>query len=886
MSIQDIIDTHDITLMVNDTVACGLTVAPQTYAVNFAPTFVPRFAMMGDRRGIDRARWNSFIQTRFDGGAGQMYWSSANANNKFADSNYVDIGQAMQLKGSQLGLVGNVPINVQVYENMDDAVAGDISVAMAPRGTTSLLGNDMHVLWTAKHAVHVVEMSGRPHVWQHVGGVVYTSLTYPTLWDKTLEHVISDRLTGKWVTFHTFQTGPVITRAVKFSSVVVLAMQNIDNPKGFIKIYGSKHTAGLTASTHYTPAYSTNISDVVVYDNKLWKAYQGTVRYLQPTAGTVPATWSDDLGAGDPTTNVTHMIEFNGRLYVGKEDGLWVFDANRTYKVVGFEDDSSFNNFAMMVVHRGYLYFNIRHLVYRLSTVGTVELMQAPIEAGFVVDGASYGDNLYVITYMPPSFTQVFVLNGESGGWRRWFWSEEVGYGAFKSPRTIKNASGLLLISPMLMSETYSTASMQSPIVMADYRTSPFLANNPNFSRTHSWIVTSMLDFGLPHLDKLLNALVVDYNLLSKDDRIDVSYIDKITELFPPTVVYFGRRITGSGPGFHFDATPYVDAVSGGGMLGDQLLNTLDHTISTQSNTIMMGFREIPAGIRFVEDKGGTGFCAHEESLWHLRFYAGSISGVIELPQNSDTVWGEDFALHEYPGRNPNTKWYIKTWSTPSSWWGRRTAQAMCVNYLGDDAPEGAPTDYLYWVIFDIGDPGDYNTLEWTRFDMIQGIRTSVTLKDQPWNYLGSIDGADAVDLYNTSKRISFPESFNTKQIMLRYDLWSSRLTRPSVTKYEIEYMPFPSNLEVIRASVMATDGIELRSRPAPTYPLENSAAFVAASLFSCAASGLVYSVSVPWPTRHVIKAIVSISSPGATIPFVPDSGVPDGIIPVEFAEA
>ena len=63
--------THHVVFHLNDTLTCGIPVKPFTYRVRTAPTFIPRFSQ-GSPKGVDKTRWKSYIQARFDGGAGQL----------------------------------------------------------------------------------------------------------------------------------------------------------------------------------------------------------------------------------------------------------------------------------------------------------------------------------------------------------------------------------------------------------------------------------------------------------------------------------------------------------------------------------------------------------------------------------------------------------------------------------------------------------------------------------------------------------------------------------------------------------------------------------------------------------------------------------------------
>jgi len=125
--------------------------------------------------------------------------------------------------------------------------------------------------------------------------------------------------------------------------------------------------------TYYVPVGSTVVGALGVYDKKLWKsAPKGDqIAYYRPTETTL-GLWSDGITVS-PGTVILRMEEFIGRLMIGTYDGLYAYEAGRTYRVVDFSKDTSTLNFTVMSSISGSLWFNIRHRLFRYTSGGLLE---------------------------------------------------------------------------------------------------------------------------------------------------------------------------------------------------------------------------------------------------------------------------------------------------------------------------------------------------------------------------------------------------------------------------------------------------------------------------------------------------------------------------------
>ena len=878
--------THDVVIHVNTATFCGLVIKDFTYRANIAPSFVPRFAI-GDVKGIDRARWRSWMQSRFDGGAGQYYWGSSASTNKFAESSQIDIGYPFTTRFEQRGAGPQVTVNVDTYEDIDYAAIGDVSPAVIPRATSGI-SNNMVSLWrddgmkNLTKRMWVIEQSNAPHAWVTKGLMVYTSIAEPLAWSNPSLAGMYDKLTGVWKVVATWPGNddqPIITHAVKFSSVMVVAITGSGNPQ--MVVYGATGTAGANPSTFYNPQYSTGAYKLAVYDDKLWRTWLGNAAYLNPVqkAATsmgiehslIPAVWSDYLPIGDVGTKIVNTCTYNGKLYFGKEDGLWVYDAGVIYQVSAFHDERDVQNFSMMFEHRGYLYFNIRAQVLRLSSTGLIERIQTPVTKGAILSGAGLGSEVYWLHAHGDTGEQVacWVHNPDFGGTRQWWSHSEIAGPTRYKPTSIAAAAGMLWISPMSNTTGYTSLSHLCPIVAADRVTPPMYSGGVEFPFREPYMITSQNDFGLPNLEKLLNAVVVDYQLYSMEDAVDVYYL--IGE-------ELGER----------NALKYMYSV-GPGYASDYTLSTVTNSLSQPGDSIavslgnrtgiLLGFLRPPTGFKWFmhQADGGTppiglydyfpeaasgpealggGYGAgvpfyQKRRSWH-KVYNEDTGAIIDERR----YYGPDWAYTEY--QTPGVREIVKNqFKKGAINWISHTPQEIVAAYgNGFDIDDVSKGLRYFWLAISAGADRTTNARHVEAADDNPGI----FLATAQWHLLGSIEGA--ADYAYSKKILSFPDNTSAKSIFLKFVFRCGPVSRPELRRYEIEWMPWPSNLEVHNFNVVAADGMEILN-----MTVENSAMWVQKTLWSLAASGSSYVCEVPWPEVHTIRAVVSLLDPGAFPP-------------------
>jgi len=594
---------HDIIFHLNNSVTMGGSLKPLTFRVSIAPRFIPRFSV-GDPRGTDKSRWKSWVQARFDGGAGQTFLSSPVGNNRYAESNLMDIGLPFTALG---GLAGRADPVTQAASDpeLDDDPVGDLSVALLPRAT-SLEAGYGGALFTNAEKIHVFEYSFRPHMFHWVTRAVYTNITGTDIFGGERAPLeTGDALTGEWAVQDSQMPGTIVS-AVRYSGVVAMALES--GGVGNVHIYGADNSHA--ASTLYTPTYSTLANRIGTYDSKLWRAQVGRVAYLDPTIST--GQWSAYIETGDPSIKINNMTTAFGRYYLGKEDSLWIFDAGRTYEVENYVDQRDASNFNLMVLHRGALYYNIRNKIYRITSGNLIELLATPNIDGVVTDGAATGSELHIVYKEPSGESRVLIFDPETGGTRRWFSTDEIMLkdgNLEKGLTSVRPAFGHLWMGPTHLSATWHSAN-SFPIIAANRINPSESVAVPFFAKTHAYVILSMTDMGQPNVSKELRRVVTDRTIHNSGETIDVYYT---TDIFDSNVLQAAVHDASDGTWVE-DTT----GINNGSVLDAD--GQLDTTPASGDNFLYLFFSRPPKAVKF---KVGPDVGAASQGSWD--YWDGSV---------------------------------------------------------------------------------------------------------------------------------------------------------------------------------------------------------------------------------------------------------------------
>lgn len=828
---------HDLIFHLNNSVTMGGSLKPLTFRVAIAPRFIPRFAV-GDPRGTDKSRWKSWVQARFDGGAGQIFLSSPVGNNRYAESNLMDIGLPITALG---GLAGRADPVTQAAADpeLDDDPVGDLSVALIPRGT-SLEAGYGGGLFTNEQPVHIFEYSFRPHMFHWVTRAVYTNITGVDVFGGQRGPLeTADALTGEWAVQDTQMPGTIVS-ATRYSGVLALALES--GGVGNVHIYGADNSHA--ASTLYAPAYTTLANRIGTYDSKLWRAEVGRVAYLDPTI--VTGQWSAYISTGDPSIPINNMTTAFGRYYLGKEDSLWIFDAGRTYEVENYTDQRDSSNFSLMVLHRGALYYNIRNKIYRITSGNLIELLATPNIDGVVTDGAATGSELHITYKEPSGDSRMLIFDPETGGTRQWFGTDEISYKDANLERgisSVRPAFGYLWMAPTHISAAWS--SVQSFPVMAVNRINPDKASAvPFFAKTHAYAILSMTDFGQPNVSKELRRVVTDRTIHNSGEQIAVYYANDIFDS-AITQVFIHEP---DDPVF----TDGTTAVTNGSVLDSD--GNLDVTPDSES-FLYIALSRPPKALKFKfgPDNPSTGVQGSWD-YWNGSDWVqiGAYNGIEYVPPTrvvDGTIQSSQDGILYLPEIN---NWAI----------------------LVDPAISGGTAIEGYYVRSHSAPSGG------RRWDITE-ITAVTDLTAQAWTLLGTM-----TDTELTREALNFPHPYVTDNIMLMYRPIGTDVSRPSIRRVEIEYLEIEFPHRTLYGTIMAVDRLETEEMGV----VENSASFIQQSLYSMAMSGLTHVIEPPpipiFADDLTIRGQVSIIDPGGAWPILGyDSSTPDAEISIRIDE-
>lgn len=336
--------THDIVIYdgAGNISPVGL-VAGFSYQVVQAPSFVPRMAI-GDPKGTDLEPWISWVRDDFRGGSGRYAELPTQlTRNQFYKSSWVK-------------------------PRRED---GALEMYYVPQAYSF---EDLEALIT----------SGKP--WFYFGEVSGNE-EYPDsriianqyVWWLPEVTGAYDRAVGI-ILYSAWIPSPVVSACV-YSGCIALACES-----GQIKMYRDTGTWNLMCMTAAGVVQS--------YDNRLWRSVPNRpeIAYWQD------GEWSSIFAVGEVGA-VLAMEPFIGRLFVAKEDGIWLWESGRTYRAIdlaGYEATAD-ECFGLFKSAHGALYWNLGRRIFRYTSGGLLEELATPLD-GAAVSAAVTREGLVIAT--------------------------------------------------------------------------------------------------------------------------------------------------------------------------------------------------------------------------------------------------------------------------------------------------------------------------------------------------------------------------------------------------------------------------------------------------------------------------------------------------------
>lgn len=861
-------ETHDIVIHLNNSISLGLISKPQTYRVDNAPTFIPRFAV-GDPRGADFNKWRSFVQDDFSGGAGQITLTADRGNNRYAESKHVEVGLP-EVTVTQAAVVESPTEYIQEFATRGQEIQAAARVAVLPM-VSSAVTTLATVFSSPPYGVFLVANSNAPMLFHNITAMIFTqerivpgpivSIGTPPVppqnavladWAVNVADWADLYLpTGGGRAWAVAATNVIpqgsnnwpVTGAVAYSNVVVLAKSVYG-----LTIYGS--TNNLQPANFYKPpVMSTNTNRVHVFDSKLWRTWFGNLAYWN----TPDNVWSSYIPIGEAQYSILNTASFAGKLYLGKEEGLWAWEAGRVYEVQSFLNEVSGVNFSVMLAHRGSLYFNILNSLYRLSSANLVEVIQLPNLDGQMVSAASIGPNLYLLIRTKAGGSTVWMLNTELGGVSQLWDFKDFAHQGTGLPNFIGALYGQLWIAPVSLTTTGTSQTHR--IATVNRLTPPLTQAEPNFYGLgeQAKLVTSQLNMGYPGLEKLFNRVVITHQTPLPTDFIDVYYMLDMSRVVPIVQVYGNYLASAPVSSSNLTATltdglaslgnPTVDFAEPG---GTEFRNGNELYIGARSPFDRLDF-VFPTEAFYSSDSSmayevSTPTIETPYSTWIIEYWTGSVwRSLSHYVDGTKAVPGSNLLQTGTP-RPFNKSGYL-SFTPPKNW------KSTTVN--------GVAGYYLRWTV--VSSDGLFDPAASRK---CSEITASSMLFSEEWTLLGTVSGN--LTRYTA---LSFPDYTVGRTITLMFVLRGTEKSTPVLLSYEIEYQPVGPNKNLIRASAVALAINNLETLQPGV--VENSAHFISTALFSMNGAGLPYTVQLPYPppVAHTRRMLVSIASPGVAPP-------------------
>ena len=387
--------THDIVVYpAGGGSPIGYVINPTSYRVSHVPDFIPRVAM-GDPRGLDYSGLVSWVQNKWVGRSG-------------LDEND---GQGYRLS---VGMFPSVPDGV-------------MHVVNAPGKSPITLQSYGAVHWSLVTSPLGVVPPAVSNVFTTLPPLVTNRAWYYSETRVPIGKVIFQPLVSAHPMYVTMQVVNTLDRfmysAVEFSTVMFVSTYL--NTKTVLGEYQWGNIVGHYGATTFAPVGTTVGGALAAYDQKLWRASPlgDSIAYYRPEETTL-GYWSG-WTAVRPGCEILAMSEFIGRLMIGAADGLYAYESGRAYLVADFKAEESAANFAVLKTVGGALYFNIKTRLFRYTSGGLLEELDASFDS----------DEIPLDMVEGPGGVFVWAGNIDTG--RRTLYRIDISYGSTQQVDTI-----------------------------------------------------------------------------------------------------------------------------------------------------------------------------------------------------------------------------------------------------------------------------------------------------------------------------------------------------------------------------------------------------------------------------------------------------------------
>ena len=541
------------------------------------------------------------------------------------------------------------------------------------------------------------------------------------------------------------------------------------------------------------------------YDKRLWKTNDSRIAYWDAAQ----FKWADWIDVGEATHPIRATETFIGRKFFGKDDGLWVFDAGRVYQIEDYAADADPTNFALLKAYRGAMYFNVGRRLLRYTAGGAIEELPWPGEA---IYGGAVGMGLLIISGSSKYDAGHILVgfNPDTGAFSEIFSPLNTSWGPLNWTHEISIMHPGAEADPVLWVGPVTLSAAASGVTRSPI--ARFYTEDQAWSKVQRNPFPSNAGIILtPHVNMGIPGQIKQivrvklYYSMFSGNSIEVSYRSGLIPDIARPTMYAGTEVT------NYNGQPFTLVTDGNAIVASS--GTFDMVYVGARTSLLEGW--IPT----IQYETSSGVWVDMPTLY-ANIYRGPLRfGIPERP-SIPNLWG-----------------YIK-YAIPSNW-AKTSTHAADSYHLRLKSPTVLPVgDWVYFTklipLMSASFPGHYTLLG--------------TVTDQ------TTETAElAVDPAVTVEALSF---------MIK--LFGDSVNRPLLKALEVEYVVPETNKLQVAAVVLGTQPIEILDRS-----VENSAQWIATTLFSVWQSGKPFPVQLPFPfpVAHTRNMVISVQPPGVTVP-------------------
>ena len=279
--------------------------------------------------------------------------------------------------------------------------------------------------------------------------------------------------------------------------------------------------------------------------SSLWRA-DNTNELFYTTDG---AAWRGPLYVGDTNTLIRSLLIWDGRLYVGKDDGLYMVQNGQVSQLLDFSFARDPNNFKWMKVWQGSIYFPILNGLYRLvggstlqsvgpnrGAAGYIDLANMAIsEIHDTFKGLVAGRTGQIVDLCPTENFLYAAVDGGSGGI-----SQILAYNGSGWHNMVEGAaSGSRIQAIFFTSSLATTGQLLNPRLWYHYGANdayniilPFNTDDPFEYASETYVASGasvymdspFFDAGVADVWKEWQEVIVISENLDSDDNLQVAY--------------------------------------------------------------------------------------------------------------------------------------------------------------------------------------------------------------------------------------------------------------------------------------------------------------------------------------------------------------------------